>query len=263
MSLAGRRVATVLAAVLVLAVSACGTSAPSGRSAPPSGNLVTGQITVFAAASLTESFTTLGKQFEAAHPGTTVTFNFGPSSGLAEQINQGAPADVFASASAKNMDQAKAAGNAINPTPFAANMMEIAVPADNPAKISALSDLAASGVKVALCQPQVPCGTVAATVFENAGLTVTPVSLEADVKSVLAKVSLGEVDAGVVYVTDVKAAGDKVQGIEIPRDVNASTAYPIATLKAAPNAATATAFVDYVLSSAGSAVLSQAGFTKP
>ena len=263
MSLAGRRVATVLAAVLVLAVSACGTSAPSGRSAPPSGHRITGQITVFAAASLTESFTALGKQFEAAHPGTMVTFNFGPSSGLAEQINQGAPADVFASASTKNMDQVKAAGNAIDPTPFAANMMEIAVPADNPAKISTLSDLAASGVKVALCQPQVPCGTVAAAVFENARLTVTPVSLEADVKSVLAKVSLGEVDAGVVYVTDVKAAGDKVQGIEIPSDVNVSTAYPIATLKAAPNAATATAFVRYVLSSAGSAVLSQAGFAKP
>jgi molybdate transport system substrate-binding protein len=192
-----------------------------------------------------------------------VTFSFGPSSGLAEQINQGAPADVFASASPKNMDQVKNAGNAARPTPFAANVMEIAVPPDNPATINQLSDLAGSQVKVALCQPAVPCGSAAAKVFENARIGVKPVSLEADVKSVLAKVMLGEVDAGLVYLTDVRAAGDKVKGIEIPSGVNASTSYPISTLNASSNVTTAQAFVDYVLSAAGSAVLSQAGFAKP
>lgn len=262
-SSAGRRLATLLAAVMVLAVPACGTSASVGRSAPSSGDRVGGQITVFAAASLTESFKALGAQFEAAHPGTTVTFSFGPSSGLAEQINQGAPADVFASASTTTMAQVEDAGNAVDPTAFAANAMEIAVPPDNPAAIHRLSDLAGSGVKVALCQPKVPCGAVAATVFENAHLTVTPVTLETDVRSVLSKVSLGEVDAGVVYVTDVRAAGDKLTGIEIPSAVNASTAYPITTLKASSNPATATAFVDYVLSGAGRAILTAAGFAAP
>lgn len=259
----GRAVA--VAALLAATLAACGDdSTPSSAGGTTAtGSSVSGSITVFAAASLTESFTTLGKQFEAEHPGTKVTFSFGPSSGLAEQINQGAPADVFASASTKNMDQVTSAGNAVNPTPFAANVLEIAVPADNPAKINQLGDLAGSRVKVALCQPEVPCGTVAAKVFDNAHLTVKPVSLEADVKSVLSKVTLGEVDAGLVYVTDVRAAGDKVKGIEIPGDLNASTSYPIATLKASSNAATARAFVDYVLSPAGSTVLGQAGFAKP
>lgn len=255
-----------VAALVAATLAACGdqtTPSAAGGTSAGAGSSVSGSITVFAAASLTESFTAMGKQFEAEHPGTTVTFSFGPSSGLAEQINQGAPADVFASASAKNMDQVKDAGNAAKPTPFAANVMEIALPADNPATITQLSDLARSGVKVALCQPAVPCGAVAAKVFENARLTVKPVSLEADVKSVLAKVTLGEVDAGVVYVTDVRAAGDKVKGIQIPSDLNASTSYPISTLKGSSNPATAQAFVDYVLSSAGSTVLSRAGFEKP
>lgn len=263
-----RRVLALVAGglALSLALTGCGndakdTGASAGSSTTASD--VTGDITVFAAASLTESFTKLGHQFEQEHPGTKVTFSFGPSSGLAEQINQGAPADVFASASTKNMDQVTQAGNADAPTDFAANVMEIAVPADNPGKIIQLSDLARRGVKVALCQVAVPCGTVAAKVFANAELDVKPVSQEVDVKSVLSKVSLGEVDAGVVYVTDVRAAGNKVRGIEIPADVNASTKYPIAQLTASKNAATAAAFVAYVLSDAGSTVLADAGFAKP
>ncbi len=171
---------------------------------------------VFAAASLTESFTTLGQQFEKDHPGTKVALNFGPSSGLSEQIGQGAPSDVFASASPSNMDTLVAGGDAKDPKDFAKNSMEIATPPDNPAKIASVDDLAKKGVKVALCQAQVPCGKVAAEVFSNAKITVQPVTEEVDVKSVLTKVSLGEVDAGVVYVTDVRAAGDKVKGVEIP-----------------------------------------------
>jgi molybdate transport system substrate-binding protein len=224
---------------------------------------LTGKITVFAAASLTEAFTALGKKFEQANPGATITFSFGPSSSLATQIAEGAPADVFASASAKNMDAVVAAHAAGTPATFAQNVMEIAVPPDNPANIMTLADLASPAVKVALCQPDVPCGAVAVKVFTNAGIVVTPITLEADVKATLTKVQLGEVDAGVVYVTDVLAAGDKVTGIEIPTDVNASTSYPIATLTASKSPELAQGFVDYVLSAGGAAVLTKAGFRKP
>jgi molybdate transport system substrate-binding protein len=261
-------IVTFAAATVLAACGASGNpSAPEAISNPPSGTSSTaslsGTVTVFAAASLQEAFTTMKKQFEGAHPGVTVTPNFGASSALAQQITQGAPADVFASASQANMDQVVKAGSAGTSQPFAKNVMEIAVPPANPASISALNDLAKPGVKVALCQAQVPCGSVAAKVFANAKITVTPVSQEADVKAVLTKVQLGEVDAGVVYVTDVRAAGDKVKGVEIPNDVNASTSYPIAALKKAPNPDAAAAFVGYVLSSDGQQVLRAGGFGAP
>ena len=220
-------------------------------------------IQVFAAASLTETFTGLGKQFESDHPGTKVEFNFGPSSGLVEQIESGAPADVFASASPSNMDTLVSSGDAEDPKDFATNSMEIAVPPDNPAQIVALGDLVGQGVKVALCQPQVPCGKVAAEVFANAGLTAKPASEEVDVKSVLTKVQLGEVDAGMVYVTDVLAAGDKVKGVEIPDTQNASTSYPIAALEGSEHQKEAAEFVDLVLSDDGAKVLEEAGFAQP
>ncbi len=260
-----RRISVPLSALVALALGAlvtgCGGSDDSGTPAAASG--VTGTITVFAAASLQESFTKLGKQFEAAHPGSKVVFNFGPSSGLAEQIGQGAPADVFASASTKSMDQVVAGGDAAKPTNFAKNKMRIAVPPANPAGIGTLADLAKDGVKVALCQSQVPCGSTALKVFDNAKIRVTPVTQEVDVKAVLSKVKLGEVDAGVVYVTDVLAAGKSVNGIEIPDDVNASTTYPIATVTGSQNKTTAQAFADYVLSADGQGALSTAGFAKP
>jgi len=260
-------VTAVAAATALLA--GCGSSA--GGDAAPVGSVsasgtpptLAGAITVFAAASLTESFTTLGTQFEAAHPDATITFSFGPSSGLATQVAEGAPADVFASASTANMDSVVAAGAATSPSTFATNVMEIAVPPGNPAKIAALADLTRAGVKVALCQPEVPCGAVAATVLASAGLAVTPVTLEADAKATLTKVRLGEVDAGIVYVTDVLAAGDKVTGIEIPADVNAATSYPVATLTASKSPELARAFVDYVLSADGARVLAAAGFRAP
>jgi len=240
-----------------------GGSSTSSRKTRSNSAPLSGTINVFAASSLKEAFTTLGRQFEAAHPGTKVVFNFGPSSGLATQITAGAPADVFASASTKNMAQVVSARQALSPKKFASNVLEIAVPPKNPANVTALSDLAKPAVKVALCQVAVPCGVSAAKVFSNAKLTVTPVTQEVDVKAVLTKVSLGEVDAGVVYVTDVRAAGAKVKGIKIPTFLNASTLYPIATLSRAPNKATATAFTDYVLSPAGVSILSAAGFAKP
>ena len=190
-------------------------------------------------------------------------FSFGPSSGLATQITSGAPADVFASAAPKNMQDVVSAGDASNPQTFAKNKMEVAVPPSNPAKVTSVSDLAKKSVKVALCQPQVPCGVVAAEVFKNAGITVKPVTLEVDVKSVLTQVELGNVDAGMVYVTDAKAAGTKVKGVTIPASENASTLYPIATISASKHQSQAQAFVAYVLSPAGQQVLTAAGFEKP
>jgi molybdate transport system substrate-binding protein len=259
-------VVTVVAASVLVGCGAESRSSSStstdGASGPSSASL-SGEIIVFAAASLTEAFEELKTRFEEANPGVTVTFSFAASSALAEQINSGAPADVFASASAGTMDQVVDAGNASDPTMFANNVMEIAVPSDNPADVTGVDDLADPSVKVALCQPQVPCGTVAEEVFRNAGVTVTPVTLEPDVKSVLSKVELGEVDAGVVYVTDVQAAGGKVEGVEIPDVVNASTSYPIATLTVSGKVATAEAFVEFVLSPEGESVLADAGFARP
>ncbi|HZB49989.1 MAG TPA: molybdate ABC transporter substrate-binding protein [Mycobacteriales bacterium] len=249
-------------AVAAAALLLVGCGSGPGAGADASGGL-SGTVTVFAAASLTGSFGTLGEQFEAAHPGVTVRFNFGASSALAESIAQGAPADVFAPASAKNMDSVVRAGDAAEPRTFARNVLAIAVPPDNPAGVRGLADLAEPGLKLALCQEQVPCGTVARQVIDKARLTVRPVTLGADVKAVLTAVQLGEVDAGLVYATDVRAAGDKVEGIEIPAAQNASTSYPIAVLTRAPNAAAARAFVDHVLSADGSTVLARAGFAGP
>jgi molybdate transport system substrate-binding protein len=256
-------IAVGLAAVALAGCSSSGSGGAGSTASPASSPASTASITVFAAASLTGTFTQIGKQFEAAHPGDKVTFSFGPSSGLATQITNGAPADVFASAAPANMDQVVTAGDASNPQDFAKNIMEVAVPPSNPANVKSVNNLAKKSVKVALCQPQVPCGVVAAEVFKNAGITVKPVTLEADVKSVLAQVELNEVDAGMVYVTDVQAAGTKVKGVKIPADDNASTLYPIATISKSSHQSVAQAFVAYVLSPAGQQVLAAAGFEQP
>jgi molybdate transport system substrate-binding protein len=255
-----RRLAVIAAVLAAAAAAGCSssTSSPSAGSSP-----ATGAITVFAAASLTESFTQLGKQFEATHPGDTMKFSFGPSSGLATQITSGAPADVFASAAPGNMDDVVSAGDAASPQNFAKNTMEVATPPDNPGNVESVKDLADDSVKVALCQPQVPCGVVAAKVFKNAGITVKPVTLQPDVKSVLTQVETGNVDAGMVYVTDVQAAGSKVNGVTIPASDNASTLYPIATINSSKHKSIAQAFMNYVLSPAGQQVLKAAGFESP
>jgi molybdate transport system substrate-binding protein len=266
-----RRFAVTTAALAVVAVAGCSSSSSSSVASAPSSSspaatssaAQTGTITVFAAASLMGTFTQIGKQFEAAHPGDTVKFSFGGSSTLATQITGGAPADVFASAAPANMDTVVSAGDASSPQDFAKNTAEVAVPPSNPAKVTSVSDLAKSSVKVALCQPKVPCGVVAAEVFKNAGITVKPVTLQPDVKSVLTQVELGNVDAGMVYVTDVKAAGTKVKGVTISASDNASTLYPIDTIKSSTHQAEAEAFVAYVLSPSGQQVLAAAGFQAP
>ena len=274
-----RRFALTITALAAIAVAGCSSSsstsassassssssAASSSSSPAASSsaAATGTITVFAAASLMGTFTQIGKQFEAAHLGDTVKFSFGGSSTLATQITGGAPADVFASAAPANMDTVVKAGDASSPQDFAKNTAEVAVPPSNPANVTSVNNLAKSSVKVALCQPQVPCGVVAAEVFKNAGITVKPVTLQPDVKSVLTQVELGNVDAGMVYVTDVKAAGSKVKGVTIPASENASTLYPIATVSSSTHQAEAQAFVAYVLSPAGQQVLSAAGFQAP
>ena len=240
-------------------VTSGGASSVTSSSAPA----LSGSITVFAASSLTGTFTQLGKQFMSAHPGTTVTFSFGSSGTLSTQITQGAPADVFASASPTTMMTVVSAGDAASSTNFVKNTMEIAVPPSNPANITQLSDLAKAGVKVVLCVATAPCGATAVKVFANASLTVKPVDLEADAKSTLAKITLGQGDAAVVYVTDVLAAGTTVKAIPIPDAVNATTEYPIAALTHSQNSTLAAAFVAYIESADGQSVLTAAGFAAP
>lgn len=242
----------VLAVLAPAAVSGCG----SGGSAGGGG----GEVTVFAAASLTETFTELGEIFEAEHPGTTVRFNFGSSATLAQQIVQGAPADVFAAANPATIKTVTDASLADAPTTFARNRLQIAVPKDNPAKVDELKDLADPKVKVALCAEQVPCGAAARKILDAAGLTVTPITLEQDVKATLTKVALGEVDAALVYRTDVLAAAGRVTGIPFPEADEAVNDYPIAVLTTAPSADQARRFVDLVLSQRGKDVLTKAGF---
>ncbi|MEU8968308.1 molybdate ABC transporter substrate-binding protein [Streptomyces monashensis] len=258
-------------AAALLALSACsssskssdssGSSAPSEASGSPK---LSGNVTVFAAASLKESFTTLGKEFEQQHPGTKVSFNFGGSDTLAASITSGAPADVFAAASPKTMATVTGKKDADGtPATFVRNQLEIATLPGNPHKVASLKDLTASGLKVVLCDKTVPCGAAAQKALDASHLKLTPVSYEQDVKGALNKVELKEADAAVVYKTDVHAAGDKVQGVEFPESAKAVNDYPIVLLKNAPNAAAAKAFIALVQSAEGQKVLSEAGFLKP
>jgi molybdate transport system substrate-binding protein len=246
-----------LVLVVVLLVGACG----SGSGSPGSSTSKT--ITVLAASSLTEAFTQIGKDFQTKNAGSTVTFSFGSSATLATQITQGAPADVFAAASPSTMKTVTDAGAAGTPTDFVSNTLEIAVPKGNPHHITGLKDFADKRRRIAICDPSVPCGAAAVKVFAAAKITAAPDTLEQDVKATLQKVSRDEVDAALVYRTDVLSIPGEVDGIEFPEAKLAVNLYPIATLKASKNATLAKAFVDYVLSPDGQAVLSKAGFAKP
>jgi len=249
------RARILVAAGLVAAIAACGSETP-----PADGGSQGGNVTVLAAASLTESFTRIGKDLETANPGLKVTFSFGGSSGLATQITSGAPADVFAAASPVTMKTVTDAGDATGtPVIFVKNQLVIAVPKGNSKGITSLDALSEPGVKVALCAEQVPCGAAA----KKAGVKVTPVTLEQDVKAALAKVKLGEVDAALVYRTDAKAASADVDGVEFPESAGAINDYPIAALKEAPDPARAAAFVAYVQSAPARQVLTDAGFQQP
>ena len=222
------------------------------------------EVTVLAAASLTETLRSLAPGFEAAHPGTKVTLNFAGSPTLVQQIREGAPADVFASADEANMQKlVDAVGVADAPSVFATNALEIAVPKGNPEKITSLADLTRPGLTVVLCGASVPCGAYALTAFARAGLTVPVGSREADVKAVVTKVALGEADAGLVYATDVHAARDRIDGVALAPEHAVSARYPLAVLRDAAHPAVARAFVAFVLSGPGTTILGDEGFQRP
>ena len=240
---------------LALAAAACGSdsSATDGTS-----------ITVFAAISLTDAFTEIGDAFSAANPDIDVTFSFAASSDLVAQITEGAPADVFASADLKNMTKlTDADGTSGAPVVFATNVSEIIVAPGNPLAIDGLDDLEDPDLIVVTCAPQVPCGAYTAEIFSNAGVTVTPDSLEENVKAVVTKVTLGEADAGIAYATDVIAAGDKASGVKIPADINVVADYPIAVTSRSADTGEARSFVDFVLSDVGRSILAGYGFNAP
>jgi len=245
----------VLFLVAVVVAAACGGSTGG------SGSTLSGSISVFAASSLTDSFKALGTAFQAAHSGTSVQFNFAGSPTLVTQIEQGASADVFASADTTNMDKLKTDGFTTGDAKvFAHNKLAIVVAAGNPEGISSLADLAKPGVIYISAAPTVPAGKYALQILTNAGVKVTPKSLETDVKSVVSKVTLGEADAGIVYTTDITAAGAKVQGVAIPDNVNVVATYPVAEVKGSKNATLSGAFIAYVLSADGQAKLQGFGF---
>jgi molybdate transport system substrate-binding protein len=225
---------------------------------------LSGTAVVFAASSLKGVFTTIITDFEQAHPGVKIVPSYGGSDTLAAQIVQGAPVDVFAAASTTTMATVTKAGDGVGTAPlFAKNLLEIAVPPSNPANITDLADTTKSGVKLALCAATVPCGAAAAKAYAAAKLTPHPVTLEQDVASTLTKVELGEVDAGMVYQTDVKGAGTKVLGINFPEAADAINSYPIVAVKTGKNLAVGQAFAAFVTSPAGQAVLQAAGFQQP
>jgi molybdate transport system substrate-binding protein len=247
-------VTTAALGVAVVPLSACG-----GGSSDGGGDTT---LTVLAASSLTGTFTDLAAQFEKDHPGTTVRLAFDSSATLAQQAAGGAPADVLATADSTTMDSAKSV-LASSPQDFATNVMVLVTPSDNPAGITSFSDLNSGKVTYVVCVDTAPCGKVAAALLEQDGITAHPVSTEVDVKSVLAKVTEGEADAGIVYTTDSVAAGDAVKTIAIPGTAKQTTTYPIATLDQSEHQALAQDFVDLVLSSQGQQVLQDAGFGGP
>jgi molybdate transport system substrate-binding protein len=225
---------------------------------------VVGDLTVFAAASLTDAFNKVGDEIEKTNRDARITFNFGSSSTLATQITNGAPADVFASADAANMQKIVDADLCDGaPKTFASNQLEIAVAVGNPKKIAALADLARSDVLLVLAAPTVPAGKYALEALSKAGVAAKPVSQEADVRAVLNKVSLGEADAGIVYVSDVKSATGRVTGVEIPQQHQVIARYPVAVVRGSKSAALANRFIDYLVSPDGQSILTEFGFSKP
>jgi molybdate transport system substrate-binding protein len=248
-----------MASAAALLMAACGGVAAQPAASPTP--QVSGSLTVLAAASLTAAFNKIDTDLHAKYPGLTVTPSFAGSPTLVTQIQQGAPADVFASADQANMQKVVTGGFAMGtPAVFAHNKLEIAVQAGNPKHITSVSDLANPALKVDVCAPGVPCGTYSTTTFGKAGVTVKPVSQETAVTAVLTKVGLGEVDAGIVYVTDVKSAGSQVEGVTIPDTLNTTAEYPITELKSTQNEVAAKAFVDYVVGTQGQKTLASFGF---
>lgn len=264
------RVLLGVMSVLVLVLAACGgsdaetTTTAAGGSTPAPSSGLEGEVLVSAAASLTDAFAEVEAEFEAANPDVDVVLNLGPSSGLREQILEGAPADVFASANTSNMDQVAEAGEVTGEAQiFVRNLLQIAVPAGNPAGIAGLEDFGNDELLIGLCAEDVPCGDFGRQALANAGVTPAIDTNEPDVRALLTKVEAGELDAGIVYVTDVISTDGAVEGVDIPDELNVVADYPIAVLANAPNPEAAAAFVAFVLSEEGQAILADYGFAAP
>jgi molybdate transport system substrate-binding protein len=258
------RTVLVVAVATSLALAGCSASTKNSTQTSTSTEPKATTINVLAASSLTEIFPKLATEFQAAHPGVTVKFSYGGSSTLAQQIVQGAPADVFAAASPATMKTVTDAGDADGtPQNFVSNQLVIAVPPGNPKNITSLAGLTKPGLKVVLCAPAVPCGAAAATALTAGGVKLTPVSLEQDVKSALSKVELGEADAALVYRTDAKSAAGKVDAVEFPESAKAINEYPIAALKSSKSLDVAHDFVTFILSPAVLTEMEAAGFQAP
>ena len=261
--------ALALLSLVAVLLTGCGGSShrdagASTSSGASSAKKLTGTLTVFAAASLTDVFTDLGNRLKADNPRLDVRFNFAGSSALATQLTQGAPADLFASANEAQMKVVTDAGiPADAPVVFAENVLEIAVPKGNPGRVRGLADFAKPDLTLAVCAAAVPCGAAAQKVFQASGIKAVPDTEDEDVKAALTKVQLGEVDAALVYATDVQAAGSDVTGIPFPEAEQAINEYPICSLEAAPNPKAARAFIEMVQSDAGQKALAAAGFRKP
>lgn len=252
-----RRLAILTAGVTAtLVLAACVDDATSDPA-------VGGSITVFAAASLSDAFTEVADAFEASNDGVTVELSFAGSSSLREQILGGAPADVFASADEANMARLVEAGEVEASQVFATNRLQIVVPAGNPASVEGLDDFADPSLLIGLCAEEVPCGHLAREALDAAGVTASPDTDEPDVRALLTKVEAGELDAGLVYVTDVVAAGDAVQGIDLPAALDVVASYPIAATTRSRDPDAARAFIEFVLGAEGQAILERSGFEQP
>ncbi|MBP2585594.1 molybdate transport system substrate-binding protein [Streptomyces sp. PvR006] len=268
-----RTAAAALTAALLVPLAACGngddtkkdTAGPSGSASASAGGSASGapaaNLTVLAAASLTDVFKTAGAAYEKSHPGTKLTFSFAGSQELVAQVSQGSPADVLVTADTKSMDKVKA--DTGTPAIIAKNRLVIATGEGNPFKVDGLEDLADTKLKVVLAAPEVPAGKYSKQILDAQKVTVKPVSQEPNVRAVLSKVELGEADAGLVYKTDAASAADKVDAVEIPDDQNAIAKYPAATIKDSKNAEAAAAFVAWLSSPEGQKILQDAGFQKP
>ena len=255
---------TTTVSAVVLSLAACGGSDAATTTTSVEHATLDGEVLVSAAASLTDAFTEVASAFEVANPDLDVVLNLGPSSGLREQIIEGAPADVFASANTSNMDQVVQAGEVVaTPEIFARNLLQIAVPSGNPAGVTGLEDFARDDLLIGLCAEEVPCGDFARQALAKAEVTLSIDSNEPDVRALLTKIEAGELDAGITYVTDVASAGGSVDGVDIPEDRNVIAEYPIAALTHAPNPDAAAAFVAFVLSDEGRAILGGYGFASP
>ncbi|HEY7704082.1 MAG TPA: molybdate ABC transporter substrate-binding protein [Acidimicrobiia bacterium] len=262
-TLAACTAATTTTSMAAAPATTTSAAAVTTAAAPTTTAGMSGELLVSAAASLTDAFGEIEAGFEAEHPGVDVVLNLGASSTLREQILEGAPADVFASANTSTMDQVVEGGGAADYQIFVTNILQIATPPDNPGGVTGLDDFAREELLIGLCEEQVPCGSFGREALANAGVTPSIDTSEPDVRALLTKVESGELDAGIVYVTDVLSTDGGVLGVDIPAEYNVVAQYPIAVLTEAPNPAAAAAFVEYVLPSPGQVILSRYGFESP